>query len=180
MGGALCAQFGRGDHVPGVAGPRLAGLVAVPVVPCVAATSPAPAVPPREEQPGDVLERTGISEQAVRYHTVALRDGRTIYGRIGEKPVVGAAIVVVVVGLLLAGWDRRRRLRGRDTGSDADGAEAGDTGSDTGDVADDIDRFDVDSTGPAAPELRRKRATHGAFSSHFAWSGEQAGLSAMR
>ena len=61
---------------------------------------------------GDVLERTGISEQAVRYHTVDLRDGRTIYGRIGEKPVVAAAIVVVVAGLLLAGWDRRRRGRG--------------------------------------------------------------------
>ena len=75
---------------------------------------------------GHVLDRTGISEQAVRYRTVTLRDGRTIYGRIGEKPVVGAAIVVVVAGLLLAGWDRRRRGRGRDTGGDADGGTDGD------------------------------------------------------
>ena len=80
---------------------------------------------------GDVLERTGISEQAVRYHTVDLRDGRTIYGRIGEKPVVAGAIVVVVAGLLLAGWDRRRRGRGRATGDDG----AGDAG-DAGEVAD--------------------------------------------
>jgi len=86
---------------------------------------------------GDVLERTGISEQAVRYHTVDLRDGRTIYGRIGEKPVVAGAIVVVVAGLLLAGWDRRRRGRGRATGDDGAG-DAGDAGKvadrDAGDV----------------------------------------------
>jgi apolipoprotein N-acyltransferase len=83
---------------------------------------------------GDVLDRTGISEQAVRYRTVTLRDGSTIYGRIGEKPVVGAAIVVVVAGLLLAGWDRRRRGRGRDTGSDANGAAAVDAGDVAGDA----------------------------------------------
>ena len=60
---------------------------------------------------GRVLDRTGISEQAVRYHTVQLRGGRTIYSRIGEKPVVAAAIVVLVVGLLLARRDRRRAAR---------------------------------------------------------------------
>jgi len=84
---------------------------------------------------GQVLDRTGISEQAVRYRTVTLRDGRTIYGRIGEKPVVGAAIVVVVAGLLLAGWDRRRRGRGRDRGSDADGGTDGAAVGDAGSVA---------------------------------------------
>ena len=72
---------------------------------------------------GDVLDRTGISEQAVRYHTVPLRDGRTIYGRIGELPIVAAAILVLVVGLLLAGRDRRRRGRAGDTGPDADATE---------------------------------------------------------
>jgi apolipoprotein N-acyltransferase len=60
---------------------------------------------------GHVLDRTGISEQAVRYHTVQLRGGRTIYSRIGEKPVVAAAVVVLVVGLLLARRDRRRAAR---------------------------------------------------------------------
>ncbi|HEX6787560.1 MAG TPA: apolipoprotein N-acyltransferase, partial [Acidimicrobiales bacterium] len=74
---------------------------------------------------GDVLDRTGISEQAVRYHTVMLRDGRTIYSRIGEKPIVGAAIAVLVAGLLLAGWDRRRRGRGPEPGTDADAAAGG-------------------------------------------------------
>jgi len=60
---------------------------------------------------GHVLDRTGISEQAVRYRTVQLRDGRTIYSRIGEKPVVAAAVVVLVVGLLLARRGRRRGAR---------------------------------------------------------------------
>jgi apolipoprotein N-acyltransferase len=40
---------------------------------------------------------------------VTPRDGRTIYSRLGEKPIVGAAVVVLVAGLILAGWDQRRR-----------------------------------------------------------------------
>jgi apolipoprotein N-acyltransferase len=69
---------------------------------------------------GEVLERTGVSERAVRYHTVALRDGTTIYGRLGEKPIVAAALVVVVGGVLLAERDRRRqRRRATPTADDA-------------------------------------------------------------
>ncbi|HEY8094177.1 MAG TPA: apolipoprotein N-acyltransferase [Acidimicrobiales bacterium] len=58
---------------------------------------------------GDVLDRTGISEQAVRIHTVALRDGRTIYSRLGEKTIAIAALVVCLLGVVLARRDRRRR-----------------------------------------------------------------------
>ena len=57
---------------------------------------------------GEVLDRTGISEQAVRIRTVELRDGRTIYSRLGEKPFVAAALVVVLLGMVLARRDRRR------------------------------------------------------------------------
>jgi hypothetical protein len=56
----------------------------------------------------DVLDRTGISEQAVRTREVPLRDGRTIYSRLGEIPFVLAALAVVVLGLLLARRDDRR------------------------------------------------------------------------
>ena len=56
----------------------------------------------------DVLDRTGISEQAVRVREVPLREGRTIYSRLGEIPFVLAALAVVVLGLLLARRDDRR------------------------------------------------------------------------
>jgi apolipoprotein N-acyltransferase len=57
---------------------------------------------------GVVLDRTGISEQAVRIREVPLRDGRTIYSRLGELPFVFAALAVVVLGVLLARRDGRR------------------------------------------------------------------------
>jgi len=56
----------------------------------------------------DVLDRTGISEQAVRVREVPLREGRTVYSRLGEIPFVLAALAVVVLGLLLARRDDRR------------------------------------------------------------------------
>ena len=59
---------------------------------------------------GDVLDRTAISEQAVRIRTVSLRDGRTIYNRLGEKPIVAAALVVCLLGVALARRDRRREV----------------------------------------------------------------------
>lgn len=46
---------------------------------------------------GRVLERTGVSERAVRVHDVGLRRGRTIYTRTGDLPLV-------VAGALAVGW----------------------------------------------------------------------------
>ena len=48
---------------------------------------------------GDVLQRTGVSEQAVRAHEVELRDGETIYVRIGDLPIVAAAAIVLLLTL---------------------------------------------------------------------------------
>jgi apolipoprotein N-acyltransferase len=56
----------------------------------------------------NVRQRTKVSEPAVRFDTVALRDGETWYVRIGEKPVVVLAIGVLVLSILLARRDRRR------------------------------------------------------------------------
>jgi len=55
---------------------------------------------------GHVLERTGVSQQAVRTHVVAARHGFTLYTRLGDGPFVLGALV-----LLLAAWvlDRRGR-----------------------------------------------------------------------
>jgi apolipoprotein N-acyltransferase len=62
---------------------------------------------------GHVLDRTGISEQAVRIHAVELRDGRTIYTRVGDLPVIAAAAVVWLVGTALARRPRGRASPGR-------------------------------------------------------------------
>ncbi len=67
---------------------------------------------------GEVLDRTGISEQAVPIRTVELRDGRTIYSRLGEKPFVAAAVAVLVLGMVLARRDSRRAGRREDRGDD--------------------------------------------------------------
>jgi apolipoprotein N-acyltransferase len=57
---------------------------------------------------GKVLDRTGISEQAIRTRTVELRQGQTIYSRLGEKPVVAAAFLVWLLGVVLARRSRDR------------------------------------------------------------------------
>jgi apolipoprotein N-acyltransferase len=54
---------------------------------------------------GDVLDRTGVSETAVRTRTVERRDGDTWYQRLGEKPVVAVALVVLAVAMILARRD---------------------------------------------------------------------------
>ena len=56
---------------------------------------------------GDVRQRTGVSEQAVRTEEIELRDGSTIYVRIGDLPIVGLAALV-----LLASWIVLRRSPG--------------------------------------------------------------------
>ena len=40
-----------------------------------------------------------MSEQAVRTHEVELRDGETIYVRIGDLPIVAAAAIVLLLTL---------------------------------------------------------------------------------
>ena len=53
---------------------------------------------------GEVLQRTSVSERAILYDTVGLRDGRTIYVRFGDLAAF------VLAGLLLAaGWLIRSR-----------------------------------------------------------------------
>ena len=50
---------------------------------------------------GDVLQRTGVSEQAVRTQDIELRDGSTIYVRIGDLPIVGLAALVLLACLIV-------------------------------------------------------------------------------
>lgn len=53
---------------------------------------------------GRVLDRTGVSEQQVLVREVDLREGRTIYSRIGDLPIVALALVALVLG---EAWHRR-------------------------------------------------------------------------
>ncbi len=80
---------------------------------------------------GDVLVRTGISEQAVLQEVVALRDGDTIATVIGPLPVV-----VLSAGLVGLAWflDHRRRQAAGAAGA-AEGAESTGTGHDDPDKA---------------------------------------------
>jgi apolipoprotein N-acyltransferase len=58
---------------------------------------------------GEVIDRTAVSEAAVGVHDVALRRGRTVYTRVGDRPYVLAA-----VALLLSAWAVDRRASRRD------------------------------------------------------------------
>lgn len=55
---------------------------------------------------GKVYDRTAVSEQAVRTRAVELREGRTLYNRIGDIPFVVAAVAVLAACLVA---DRRDR-----------------------------------------------------------------------
>jgi apolipoprotein N-acyltransferase len=57
---------------------------------------------------GQVYQRSGISERAVRHQMVELRSGRTLAVRFGDKPWVA----LMVLMLVLAHVDRRRRALG--------------------------------------------------------------------
>ena len=59
---------------------------------------------------GEVLQRTGVSERAILYDTIELRDGETLYVRWGDLPALAFAVLS-----LAAGWlaDRRDLLRSR-------------------------------------------------------------------
>jgi apolipoprotein N-acyltransferase len=57
---------------------------------------------------GHVLDRTGISEQAVRVRQVERRTGTTWYVRFGDTPVIALAAAVLTTAWLLAARDRRQ------------------------------------------------------------------------
>ena len=54
---------------------------------------------------GEVLQRTGVSERAVRTQEIELRTGRTLYNRLGDLPFVALA---AVAGLVASLSGRRR------------------------------------------------------------------------
>lgn len=94
---------------------------------------------------GEVLDRTGISERAVRVREVGLRSGTTIYVRLGDWPVLLVAAGMLGASLLLTRRDRIR-LRGA-------GPAASEGGSD---VEEDGDRPVVDQLhGHLGPEPAR-------------------------
>ncbi len=51
---------------------------------------------------GAVLDRTGISERAVRIHTVSVRGGTTIYTYLGDLPIIVVAAITWLLGMVLA------------------------------------------------------------------------------
>jgi apolipoprotein N-acyltransferase len=59
---------------------------------------------------GEVLQRTGVSERAILYDTVELRDGETLYVRWGDLPALGLAVLSLAGGWLV---DRRASLTPR-------------------------------------------------------------------
>jgi apolipoprotein N-acyltransferase len=54
---------------------------------------------------GHVLQRIPIGKQAVIFHDVSIRTGRTVYSRLGDAPVVGGIVIIIAVGIC-----RRRRM----------------------------------------------------------------------
>jgi apolipoprotein N-acyltransferase len=55
---------------------------------------------------GEVLQRTGVSERAIIYDTVPLRDGETLYVRYGDLPALVFALLSLATGWLAdrRGW----------------------------------------------------------------------------
>jgi apolipoprotein N-acyltransferase len=62
---------------------------------------------------GDVLQRTGVSEQAVIRQRIELRTGRTWYVSLGDRPWIAAVAAELAASLLLTRRDRRRALGAR-------------------------------------------------------------------
>ena len=58
---------------------------------------------------GDVLDRTGVSEQAVIRRPVELRTGRTWYVDVGDRPWIVLLLLAFAASWLLTIIDRRRR-----------------------------------------------------------------------
>jgi apolipoprotein N-acyltransferase len=57
---------------------------------------------------GTVIDRTAVSEQAVIRHTVELRDGRTWYVTVGDRPWIVLLVLTLLVSWALAARDRSR------------------------------------------------------------------------
>jgi apolipoprotein N-acyltransferase len=79
------------------------------------------------EPDGDVVDRTGVSEQAVIQRTIELREGNTLAVRLGSWPILLLAALATV-----AGWVIQQRSNGRGGASNLD--EQGDRT-----VVDDVD-----------------------------------------
>jgi apolipoprotein N-acyltransferase len=57
---------------------------------------------------GGVIDRTSVSEQAVIRHTVELRDGRTWYVTLGDRPSIVLLVLVLLGSWVLTRLDERR------------------------------------------------------------------------
>ena len=58
---------------------------------------------------GDVLQRTGVSEQKVIRQQIRLRTGDTWYVALGDRPWIAALVVVLGGSWVLTALDRPRR-----------------------------------------------------------------------
>jgi apolipoprotein N-acyltransferase len=91
---------------------------------------------------GDALDRTGVSEQAVRVREVGIREGTTAYVRWGDWPVLGLAFAMLAAALALQWRDDRHRPRPPAPAPSSDVQQDGDRT-----VVDQLDRH----LGPEAP-----------------------------
>lgn len=86
------------------------------------------------EPDGDVIDRTGVSEQAVVHGTIELREGTTLAVRLGSWPMLILAALAVVAGWFVQQGGLQRR-RPDEPGEASDLDEEGD-----GPVVDQLDR----------------------------------------
>lgn len=63
---------------------------------------------------GEVLDRSAVSERRVEVRTVALRRGRTVYGRLGEWPTLLVAAALMVAAQVLHRRTVRRSAVGQE------------------------------------------------------------------
>lgn len=83
---------------------------------------------------GEVLQRTGISEREVLHATVERRDGLTWATRLGDKPVIAAAALVLLASWLLLDRRTRRPATDPDAADDAEAPDDAGAGADRSDL----------------------------------------------